>query len=107
MAPTFSVKELSLTFAAGVLGALANSLTVWLFGALGLNQLLGVALDPKLSPAWLYPRLVWGGLWGWLFLLPSLRLTYATRGLILSLGPSLVQLFLVFPYQLQKGVGGL
>ena len=100
-------KEISLTFAAGVLGGLANSLTVWLFGAVGLSQLLGVALAPQLSPVWLYPRLVWGGIWGWLFLLPSPRLTYSTRGIFLSLGPSLVQIFLVFPYQLDKGVGGL
>jgi hypothetical protein len=107
MAHTLSVKEVSLTFAAGVLGGLANSLTVWLCGVVGLNQLLGVNLAPQLTPAWLYPRLVWGGLWGWLFLLPSPRFTYPTRGLFLSLGPSLVQIFVVFPLQAQKGVGGL
>ena len=107
MANNLSVKTVSLTFAAGVLGGLANSLALWLFGAVGINQLLGVALAPQLTPAWLYPRLVWGGLWGWLFLLPLPRLTYPTRGLLLSLGPSLVQIFLVFPLQAHKGVGGL
>ncbi len=107
MKKTLSMKEVSLTFAAGVLGGLANSLTVWLFGAVGLSQLLGVALAPKLTPAWLYPRLVWGGLWGWLFLLPIPRLTYPSRGCLLSLGPSLVQLFVVFPLQAHKGVGGI
>lgn len=107
MAKTLSVKEISLTFAAGVLGGLANSLTVWLFGAVGLNQLLGVALAPALTPTWLYPRLVWGGLWGWLFLLPFPKLTYPSRGIIFSLAPSLVQIFVVFPLKAQKGVGGL
>ena len=107
MAKTLSVKEVSLTFAAGVLGGLANSLTVWLFGAVGLNQLLGVALAPALTPTWLYPRLVWGGLWGWLFLLPFPKLTYPSRGIIFSLAPSLVQIFVVFPLKAQKGVGGL
>ena len=107
MAKSLSVKEVSLTFAAGVLGGLANSLTVWLFGLVGLNQLLGVSLAPALTPAWLYPRLVWGGLWGWLFLLRFPRLTYLSRGLVFSLGPSLVQIFLVFPLKAQKGVGGL
>jgi hypothetical protein len=107
MAKTLSVKEVSLTFAAGVLGGLANSLTVWLFGAVGLNQLLGVALAPALTPTWLYPRLVWGGLWGWLFLLPFPKLTYPSRGFIFSLAPSLVQIFVVFPLKAQKGVGGL
>jgi hypothetical protein len=107
MPKTLSVKEVSLTFAAGVLGGLANSLAVWLCGAAGLSQLLGVNLAPQLTPAWLYPRLVWGGLWGWLFLLPLPRLTYPTRGLLLGLGPSLVQIFLVFPLKAHKGVGGL
>jgi len=107
MAKSLSVKEVSLTFAAGVLGGLANSLTVWLFGLVGLNQLLGVSLAPALTPAWLYPRLVWAGLWGWLFLLRFPRLAYLSRGLVFSLGPSLVQIFVVFPLKAQKGVGGL
>ncbi len=107
MAKTPLVKDLSLTFAAGALGGLANSLAVWLFGAVGLNQLLGVALAPKLTPAWLYPRLVWGGLWGWLFLFPLSKLTYPSRGILLSLGPSLVQIFVVFPLKAQKGIGGI
>jgi hypothetical protein len=107
MANPLSVKEVSLTFAAGVLGGLANSLTLWFFGALGLSQLLGVNLAPQLTPAWLYPRLVWGGLWGWLFLLTFPRLTYPSRGLVLSLGPSLVQILLVFPLKAHKGVGGI
>ncbi|MEJ2069718.1 MAG: hypothetical protein P8X65_12525 [Syntrophobacterales bacterium] len=107
MARTMSVKEVSLTFAAGVLGGLANSLAIWLFGVVGLNQLLGVALAPELTPAWLYPRLVWGGLWAWLFLLPRPKLTYTSRGIIFSLGPSLVQMFVVFPLKAHKGVGGI
>ena len=107
MAQRVSVKEVSLTFAAGALGGLANSLVLWLFGAVGLNQFLGVALAPQLTPAWLYPRLVWGGLWGWLFLLPRPKLTYSSRGIIFSLGPSLVQMFVVFPLKAHKGVGGI
>lgn len=107
MAQSMSVKEVSLTFAAGVLGGLANSLAVWLFGAVGLTGLLGVALAPELTPAWLYPRLVWGGLWGWLFLLPRPKLTYSSRGIIFSLGPSLVQILVVFPLKAHKGVGGI
>jgi hypothetical protein len=107
MSKFWSVKEWSLAFAAGALGGLANSLTLWFFGAFGINRLLGVALAPMLTPAWLYPRLVWGGLWGFLFLLPFPRLAYPSRGLIYSLAPTLVQLFIVFPLVLHKGVGGL
>lgn len=107
MANVVSVKEVSLAFAAGVLGGLVNSLVVWLFGVLGINHLLGVALAPPLTPSFLYPRLVWGGLWGFLFLLPFPKLTYPSRGLIYSLAPTVVQLFIVFPLALEKGVAGI
>jgi hypothetical protein len=101
------LKKLSLAFAAGCLGGLANSAALWLFGLLGINQALGVMLAPHLTPAWLYPRIVWGGLWGFLFLIPLKGLTYTSRGLLLSLGPSLGQLLVVFPLQAQKGFFGL
>ncbi len=91
------LKNLSLAFSAGCLDGLMNCAAVWLFGALGITPALGVALAPKMTPAWLYPRVVWGGLWGLLFLLPLKRLTYTARGLLLSLLPSLAQLLVVFP----------
>ncbi|MDI6854183.1 MAG: hypothetical protein QME75_11350 [Deltaproteobacteria bacterium] len=100
-------KNLSLAFTAGCLGGLVNSIAVWLFGALGINQALGVSLAPHFTPAWLYPRLVWGGLWGLLFLLPLKGLTYTARGLLLSLGPTLGQLLVVFPLKAQQGLFGL
>ena len=94
-------------FAAGCVGALANSLTVWMFGESGINQALGVSIAPTLSPAWLYPRIVWGGLWGLLFLLPMLDSKLFLKGSILSIFPTLVQLFVVFPYKADKGIAGL
>jgi hypothetical protein len=100
-----AARSLSLYFAAGALGGLANSLAVWLFGRLGVSHALGVGLAPALTPAWLYPRVVWGGIWGLLFVLP-LDLGWARRGLVLSLGPTLVQLLVVFP-RAGAGVGGL
>jgi hypothetical protein len=84
-----------------------NSLAVWLFGRFGISAALGVNIAPALSPGWLYPRVVWGGLWGLLFLLPALQGSVLGRGLLFSLGPSLVQLLVVFPYQAHKGVLGL
>ena len=86
---------------------MANSLAVWLFGDLGINAALGVKIAPKLTPVWLYPRIVWGGIWGALFLLPILRNSFITRGLLYSLGPSLVMLFIVFPMKAKKGMLGL
>lgn len=100
-------RSLSLFFAAGALGAAANSLVVWAFGEFGISGTFGVAIAPSLSPGWLYPRIVWGGLWGFLFILPILPHAWLKRGLLLSLGPSIVQLFVVFPLQAQKGLLGL
>jgi hypothetical protein len=102
-----TMRNISLVFAAGCWGALLNSLAVWLFGFLGTAQALGIQLAPPLSAAFLYPRLVWGGLWGFLFLVPLGRRSFPARGLFFSLGPTLVQLCLVFPYMAHKGFMGL
>ena len=105
---TDRARDLALAFSAGSLGGLANSLVVWLFGALSVTAALGVSLAPDLTPGWLYPRLVWGGLWAVLFVLPILeRSSWWARGLAFSLGPTAVQLFIVFPFQAVKGILGL
>ncbi len=96
-----------LAFAAGCGGALVNSLAAWLFGLLGITAALGVAIAPALTPEWLYPRLVWGGLWGFLFLLPLLRGRPWPAGLLFGLGPALVQLLVVFPVKTEAGILGL
>ncbi len=101
------MKRLLICFAAGCLGALANSLTVWFFGDMGITRQLGVAIAPNLSAAWLYPRIVWGGIWGFLFLLPVLRSKPLVQGAVLSLAPTAVQLFYIFPVLAYKGIGGV
>lgn len=100
-------RKLSLVFASGALGGLANSLAVWIFGLLGITGALGVHIAPALTPQWLYPRLVWGGIWGGLFLIPILKHHPLARGLLYSIGPTLVQLLIVFPIKAQQGVYGL
>ena len=60
----------AMSFAARAFGALVNSVAVWAAGAYRLTARLGVGIAPALTANWLYPRLVWGGLWGFLFLLP-------------------------------------
>ena len=99
--------KLSMVFAAGCLGGLANSLAVWLSGLYGINAAIGVKIAPQLSAAWLYPRIVWGGIWGFLFLLPILRSSVISRGLLYSLAPSLVMFFIVFPMKANTGMFGL
>lgn len=100
-------RRLSASFTAGVAGGLANALFVWGAGEFGLAALMGVAIAPAWSPAWLYPRLVWGGIWGGLFLLPVLDRSVFVRGVLFGLGPSAVQMLVVFPRMLGKGMFGL
>ena len=99
-------KNLSMVFAAGCLGGLMNSLVVWLSGDLGITSTLGVKIAPQLSAPWLYPRIIWGGIWGLLFLIPLIKNRYLWRGVLFSLGPTIVQLFVIFPMQANKGIMG-
>ncbi len=100
-------RSLSVCFAAGVAGGLANAIFVWAAGAFGLTALLGVAIAPAWTAPWLYQRLVWGGIWGFLFLLPVLDRRMVLRGLLYGLPPSAVQLAVIFPNVLGKGMWGL
>jgi hypothetical protein len=101
------MKRVLIFFAAGCLGALVNSLVVWLSGDLGITRTLGVSISPALKPSWLYPRIVWGGIWGFLFFLPVLKSKPFSKGTLLSLFPTMVQLFIVFPFQAKKGIAGI
>jgi hypothetical protein len=101
------MNKLLVLFSAGCIGALANSLVVWLFGYFGITSSFGVSISPSLTPAWLYPRIVWGGIWGLFFILPVLQSKLILKGTILSLLPTAVQLFIVFPLKAHKGIAGL
>jgi hypothetical protein len=101
------MKKLLIFFAAGCLGAFTNSIALWQFGQLGISDAIGVSIAPTLTPTWLYPRIVWGGLWGLLFILPMLSSRLLLKGTILSLFPTAVQLFVVFPLKAHKGIGGI
>jgi len=101
------MKKALILFAAGCLGALASSVVVWLFGDLGITKSLGVSISPALTASWLYPRIVWGGIWGLIFFLPLLNSKPLAKGTILSLFPTIVQLFIIFPYKANKGIAGI
>ena len=83
--------RLSIAFAAGLAGAVANSLAVQLGG------MLRGAGAPPLTPPWIYQRLVWGGIWGFLFLLPVLRDRPVLRGLVLGIAPAVARLTVFAP----------
>ncbi len=100
-------KELEAAFSAGAFGGLVSAIAFWLAGRLGLLAALGVKLAPGLSPAGLYPRIVWGGLWAFLFLLGWPRGGAWKRGLVLGLVPALFQLLYVYPVRMGRGILGL
>jgi len=100
------LRKLSLAFSAGCLGALANSLIVWLMGSHGITAALGISIAPALTKSWLYPRIVWGGIWGGILLLPLIKRSHILRGIVLSIAPTLVTLFIVFPSK-GKGMMGM
>jgi len=100
------MKNLFIYFTAGCIGAVANSLVVWFFGDIGITRAAGVAIAPALSAQWLYGRIVWGGIWGLVFVLPLFRSNLVLKGSLLSLLPSIVQLLVIFP-DAGKGMGGM
>jgi len=100
-------RQLSVCFTAGLIGGLTNAIFVWGTGAFGLSAMMGVAIAPAWTPPWLYQRLVWGGIWGLAFVLPILSGSILARGFVFGLGPTAVQLLVVFPKMLGKGMYGL
>jgi hypothetical protein len=101
------MKKLLICFAAGCFGGLIMSLAVWLAGNFGITASLGVKIFAALTTPWLYKQIVWGGIWGFLFLLPILNSKAFTKGTLISLFPTLVQLFFIFPYKEGKGMAGI
>lgn len=101
------MKTLLVCFAAGALGALVNSLALWQAGQLGIAHWARVAMAPALSAGWLYPRIVWGGLFGVLFALPFLKSRVLLKGTLLSLVPTAFLLFYLYPLKWHRGMLGM
>ena len=101
------LRRVSIYFAAGAVGGLANGLCVWFLGNAGVTAALGVSISPALTAEMLYHRIVWGGIWGLAFLLPLAISSAVLRGTLYSLGPTFVQLFIIFPERAHKGMMGL
>jgi hypothetical protein len=101
------LRDASLVFGAGAVGALANGMVIWFFGNAGITAALGVHIAPHITSPWLYHRIVWGGIWGALFLLGIYKSRPLRQGLLYSIAPTMVQLFVVFPYKTSAGMMGL
>ena len=100
------MKNILLVFAAGCLGALIQIVAMNLSVHYGFTHSLGVRVGASYSPHWMYPRIVWGGLWGLIFLLPVLSGSLVVRSFVLALIPAAVQLFIIYPFYEGKGVAG-
>ena len=96
------LRTAALIFSAGAVGGLVCSLVIWFCGLMGITVGQEIVATPELSPAWLYPRVIWGGLWGGLFFIPFLSNAAFLRGCFYSLGPSLIQLQVVYPLKAGK-----
>ncbi|HKL25140.1 MAG TPA: hypothetical protein VJ910_02805 [Desulfuromonadales bacterium] len=98
-------------FCAGLIGGLGSAASAWLFDSWGIPDLLNVRMAQAFNKTWLYPQLIWGGLWGLVYFLTvggrNSRRHWVRKALWVSLLPSVFQLFVVYPYWAHQGLLGL
>ena len=100
------VRDISLVFTGGAIGAFVDSFNIWLMGQVGISDMIGITMKPEFTAPWLYNRMIWGGVWMLLLLIPILKKRTCLRGMLFSLAPSAMMLFMVLP-SMGKGVFGL
>jgi len=100
------IRKVSAAFTGGALGGLLDSFNIWAMGKVGISDLIGLSMKPEFTASWLYQRMIWGGIWMLLLLLPLLNKRVLLRGCLFSLLPSAMMLFMVLP-EMGKGMLGL
>jgi hypothetical protein len=100
------IRKISGAFTGGAIGGLVDSINITILGKIGISDLLGVSMKPEFTAPWLYQRMVWGGIWMLLLLLPLWKKQTVLRGCLFSLLPSAMMLFMVLPI-MGKGLLGL
>src|SRR6266567_617988 len=100
------IGKVSGSFTGGAIGGLVDSVNIVVLSILGITGLLGVTMAPEFSAPWLYQRMIWGGIWMLLLVLPLWEKRIMLRGCLFSLLPSAMMLFVVLP-GMEKGVLGL
>lgn len=98
--------RLSGSFTGGAIGGLVDSINIVVLGKLGITGLLGISMAPEFTAPWLYQRMIWGGIWMLLLILPLWEKKTVLRGCLFSLLPSAMMLFMVLP-GMGKGMLGL
>ena len=96
-------REISMTFAVGIFGSLISAGAAWLSGRANLFGLLHCSLSGDYTKWRFYQHLVWGGIFGLVFLLPFFAASVFKRGLLFGLLAAAFTLFVVFPFWMHKG----
>lgn len=99
------IRKISAAFTGGAIGGFVDSFNIWFMGKVGISDLIGLSMKPEFSAPWLYQRMVWGGIWMLLLLLPLFKKKVVLRGCVFSLLPSAMMLFMVLP-EMGKGMLG-
>ncbi len=100
------IRKISGALTGGAIGGLVDSINITILGKTGISDLLGVSMKPEFTAPWLYQRMIWGGIWMLLLLLPFWKKQTILRGCLFSLLPSAMMLFMVLP-SMGKGLLGL
>lgn len=91
------IQRAALYFTAAALGGMAVVLTVWALGQIGVADLFGVSIKPALEKSFLYRQMVWGGIWGLIFLAPLPIKSLWLKGLAMTLAPVAVAVCILLP----------
>jgi len=97
------LRNSALCFAAGCGGGLVESVFAWTAAHFGLTAVIGTHGGTALQGSSLYAHVVWGGLWGLLFLVPLLRNTVIVGGVMAALLVTLIQ-WIVLPLWWHNGL---
>lgn len=90
-------RRLSLAFAAGGVGVIVLIAFLWLLRESGAMASLGLKMPAPKLPDFLYSRIVWGGIWAFLFVLPVMTRQWLLRGLVVGVLASLASIFYFNP----------
>ena len=100
------LRRISGAFTCGVIGGFVDSFNIWFMGVVGISDFIGIGMKPQFTAPWLYERMVWGGLWMLLLIIPILKKRVILRGMLFSLFPTAMMLFIVLP-SMGKGMLGM
>ncbi len=102
---------LAVSFVSGLLGGVGKSLFLWACHHWGVFTFIQVRLTPHFDLPHLYPAMLSGGLWGLLYFLfigiPRHRRYWIRKGLWVSIIPTAVAIFYLYPSVYHHSIGGI